>query len=149
MQGTMTTAQCHRVLLNGLVGRVGCYAKGRVYVVPISYVFEKGHIYAHAKEGNKVNAMRQHPNVCFQIDEVDNMTSWRSVMIWGKFDEITNSAQQTKAIKILSDRFNVFQTSESVKPSQHTDGQPYKERRPVLYRISVEEISGRFEKPAM
>jgi nitroimidazol reductase NimA-like FMN-containing flavoprotein (pyridoxamine 5'-phosphate oxidase superfamily) len=146
MLGSLTKNQCERVLLSDLVGRLGCHASGKMYIVPLSYVFEKGYVYAHAKEGLKITMMRKNPNVCFQVDQIDDMAHWRSVVLWGKFEEITTPAAQDKTLKLLTDRFRVYNTSESVKPVFHTtDQEPLKEKKPVLFRIAVEEMTGRFE----
>ncbi|SHG72004.1 hypothetical protein SAMN04488109_1546 [Chryseolinea serpens] len=146
MLGSLTKNQCERVLLSELIGRIACSASGKMYIVPLSYVFEKGYVYAHAKEGLKITMMRKNPNVCFQVDEIDDMAHWRSVVIRGKFEEITTPAAQDKTVKLLADRFRVYNTSESVKPVFHTtDQEPLKEKKPVLFRIAVEEMTGRFE----
>ncbi|MBL0740488.1 pyridoxamine 5'-phosphate oxidase family protein [Chryseolinea lacunae] len=147
MLGTLSKKQCERVLLAGLIGRVGCHAGGKVYIVPLTYVFDGGMIYAHSKEGLKVTMMRKNPNVCFQVDQVDNMTNWRSVVLWGTFEEVKTPAAQDKVLKLLVDRFEAFHTSESVKPVFHTaEHQPLKEKKPVIFRIVVDEMTGRFEK---
>ena len=62
------------------MGRIGCYADNEIYVVPITYAYQDGFIYAHSKEGKKVQMMRQNPKVCFQVDAMENMTNWRSVI---------------------------------------------------------------------
>jgi len=147
MIGSLTKSQCERILLGSMIGRIGCYSAGKTYVVPITFVLDNGYIYAHSKEGLKVKMMRKNAKVCFQVDQIENMTNWRSVILWGKFEELKSPAEQEKAVKILISGIDPFRTSESVKPaaSDH-DMNPHKEKKPVFYRISIEEISGRFEK---
>ena len=147
MLASLTKPQCERILLSGMIGRLGCYSSGKVYVVPITYVFEDGYIYAHSREGLKTKMMRKNPKVCFQVDQIDTMSNWRSVMLWGKFEELSRAADQEKATKILLNRLQPYQISESVKPPESVpDALPRKEKKPVFYRIHVDEISGRFEK---
>ena len=147
MIGAMSESQSLSVLQANLVGRIGCQDAGKVYVVPVSYVFDKGTIYVNSKEGLKISMMRNNPEVCFQVDEIDSMANWRSVIVWGKFEELTDAQAQDDAIKLLKERFSIYQSSESVKPVFYQDG-PRKERKPVVYRIVIREISGRFEKPS-
>jgi len=91
--------------------------------------------------------MRKNPKVCFQVDQVDSMSNWRSVILWGRFEEMDTARDEEKAIRILVNRLQPFRTSESVKPSESApNDMPTKEKKPVLYRIRVAEISGRFEK---
>ena len=147
MIGSLTKSQCERILLGSMIGRIGCYSSGKSYVVPITYVFDNGYIYAHSKEGLKVKMMRKNPEVCFQVDQIDNMANWRSVILWGKFEELKNNSEQEKALKILIHGLQAFPTSDSVKPPKSKlDMSPHKEKKPVIYRILIEEISGRFEK---
>ncbi|HEX6891750.1 MAG TPA: pyridoxamine 5'-phosphate oxidase family protein [Chryseolinea sp.] len=147
MIGPLTKSQCERILLGSIIGRIGCHTAGKTYVVPLTYVFDNGYIYAHSREGLKVKMMRKNAKVCFQVDQIDNMTSWRSVIVWGEFEELKTGADQDKARKILTNGLEAFHLSESVKPDIGTlEINPHKEKKPVFYRISVDEMSGRFEK---
>jgi hypothetical protein len=148
MLGTLTPEQCKHVLRSELVGRIGCFAAGRVYVVPVTFVLNENHIYAHSKEGLKIRMMRKNPKVCFEVESRENIRNWRSVIVWGKFEEIKPLQEQKKAMKILNDRLLPFSLSESLRPSEQTQAprEIEKEHKPVIYRISVEEITGRYEK---
>lgn len=63
MLGELTKDQIHHVLHCQTVGRIGCYANNKVYVVPVTYVFDNMNIYAHSKEGTKIEMMRANPEV--------------------------------------------------------------------------------------
>src|SRR5690242_1996077 len=117
MLGKLTDTQIDQVLYAQSLGRIGCYANQKIYVVPVTYVFYDGYIYAHSKEGLKVKMMRENPNVCFQVDAVENMTNWRSVIVWGQYEELKNDSQQQAGMKIMMDRLAPFITSETVRAS--------------------------------
>jgi uncharacterized protein len=147
MLGVLTPDQCKHVLKSELIGRIGCYAAGRIYVVPITYVYMDNYIYAHSQEGLKVRMMRKNPKICFEVESRDSMRNWRTVILWGKYEELKTLAEQKKAMRILNDRLLPFTLSESLKTKENMEP-PYqveKERKPVVYRISVDEITGRFE----
>jgi nitroimidazol reductase NimA-like FMN-containing flavoprotein (pyridoxamine 5'-phosphate oxidase superfamily) len=148
MLGVLTREQSEHVLKSELVGRIGCYAAGKVYVVPVAYVFHDNYIYAHSKEGLKIKMMRKNIRVCFEVESRENIRNWRTVILWGKYEELKTSLEQKKAMKILNDRLLPFSLSESIKPMDYMDPphQIEKEHKPVIYRISVEEITGRYEK---
>ena len=147
MIGTLTKGQCKRILIAGMVGRIGCHSSGKTYVIPITYVFDGGYIYAHSKEGLKVNMMRQNTDVCFQVDDIDNLSNWRSVIVWGKFEELKTNEEQEPALEILVNGLQAFHTGDSVKPPKNTgEMTPHREKKPVIYRISIDEMSGRYEK---
>lgn len=146
MIGSLKKEQCERILLGNMIGRIGCHTE-KTFVVPITYVFDNGYIYAHSKDGLKIKMMRKNPKVCFQVDQIDNMTNWRSVILWGTFQELKSNAEQAKAFKILVSGLEAFTTGDSVKPPKTVDERnPRKEKKPVFFRISIEEISGRFER---
>lgn len=74
-----------------------CYAhlgftdlEGHVSVLPISYVYDDGVLYSFSTQGSKLEAMRKHPHVCVQVEEVSQPYSWKSVQIWGTFSETGN-----------------------------------------------------------
>lgn len=117
MLGELTKEQSFQVLKSEVMGRIGCYdADGGVYIVPITYVFDCKFIYAHSKEGLKIQLMRKNPRVCFQVDCIENMANWRSVIAWGEYEELKGN-NYDKAMKILKDRLAPLMISESVKSS--------------------------------
>ena len=148
MLGKLTDAQIEQVLQTQLVGRLGCYADGKMYVVPVTYVYGDGYIYAHSKEGLKVQMMRKNPQVCFQVDAMENMTNWRSVIVWGEYQELKSEKEQNTGMKIMIDRLAPFMTSETVRPSSNPHAPEIVEKgfKAVAYRIKVTESTGRFEK---
>ena len=118
-----------------------------MHIVPVTYVLHEGFIYIHSKEGLKIKVMRDNPFVCFQVDIIENMTNWRSVMIHGKYEELVNERDQQAALEILMTRLEPFTISETVKHVQNlSQHDARKGLRPVAYRISITEKTGRFEK---
>ena len=57
----MDAQECRALLAISRVGRLGCTRDGMPYVVPISFVYDDGHIYSFSLVGHKVLAMRGHP----------------------------------------------------------------------------------------
>ena len=45
MLGTLDAARIEALLGEEVVGRIGCHAEGRTYVVPITYVYADGCVY--------------------------------------------------------------------------------------------------------
>jgi nitroimidazol reductase NimA-like FMN-containing flavoprotein (pyridoxamine 5'-phosphate oxidase superfamily) len=90
MFGTLNNEEIEQVFYNNIIGRIGCHADGKTYVVPISYAYDGDCIYAHTYEGMKISIMRKNPEVCFQADNMQNMANWQSVIAWGTFEELTD-----------------------------------------------------------
>ncbi|MEO5603849.1 MAG: pyridoxamine 5'-phosphate oxidase family protein [Cyclobacteriaceae bacterium] len=149
MLGKLTDPQIDHVLYSQFVGRIGCCTDEKMYVVPVTYVYYDGYIYTHSKEGQKVKMMRKNPKVCFEVDVMETMTNWRSVIIWGEYEELKSEKEQQAGMKIMLDRLAPFMTSETVRPSHSSSHAPEvveKGFKSVVYRIRVIEKSGRYEK---
>lgn len=141
----LTEDQIDHVLYSQVVGRIGCHLDGKTYVVPVAYAFDGSHIYAHSRVGLKIRIMRKNPRVCFQVDEIDNLANWRSVLIDGEFEELTTTVKQLKAFEVLKSRLSPISTSDAARPVQNPPPGE-KRRRPIFFRIAILEKSGRYEK---
>jgi nitroimidazol reductase NimA-like FMN-containing flavoprotein (pyridoxamine 5'-phosphate oxidase superfamily) len=140
----LTSDQIDQVLASHVVGRIGFYADGQTYIVPMAYAFDGKYIYGHSRVGFKISAIRKNPHVCFQVDIIENMANWRSVLVHGSFEELKTSALQLKVFKLLKDRLTPLVTSEAARPVQGLAGE--KKLRPVFFRITLEKKTGRYEK---
>lgn len=150
MIGVLNPDQIDQVLQMQVYGRLACQAAKRLYIVPVSYAYDGKHLYMQSKEGMKVQMLRKNPQVCFQADIVDSLTNWRSVVIWGSYEELTKSAEQINARRILENRFTPLHTSASISLPVSSERPPQiveKRQRAVYFRIKVVEKTGRFEKP--
>lgn len=141
----LTDDQIDQVLASQVVGRIGCHSEGKTYIMPVAYAFDGTHIYAHSRVGLKIHIMRKNPSVCFQVDVIENLANWRSVLIDGEFEELTTSVLQLKAFKLLKVRLSPIITSDAAKPLEYS-ASGEKKLRPVFFRISVLAKSGRYEK---
>lgn len=134
-----------------IVGRLGCYADDKVYVVPISYAYKDNCIYGHTNDGMKLNMVRKNPNVCLEVDDVKSYENWRSVIAWGVFEELSGQAA-ANAINILSDRLAASIAEDEEIPTDEVgfdeiqDAMKVEARKGVIYRIVLKEKSGRYER---
>lgn len=149
MIGLLTPEQCRYILQSNHVGRIGCQLNGKVLVVPITYVSDDNYIYGYSMEGTKITMMRKNPNVCFEVDCIDNLANWRCVMVWGKFEELKTPYSQANARNLFIERLEPITVGETVDPAREFANPPKvveKKLKPVVYRISLKEITGKFEK---
>lgn len=148
MLGTLTPDQVVRVLHHGMIGRIGCHADGETYVVPVTYVYDGDAVYGHTGEGRKVAMMRKNPVVCFEVDEMDNLSNWRSVIATGRYEEL-HGEDAGRCMQLLVDRFLPLMTSESATPSHGMQAAHRADttgHTPVMYRLRLSDKTGRFEK---
>lgn len=146
MIGTLTTQEINEVLTRGIVGRIGCSDGKKLYVVPINYVFDGKFIIAHSLEGMKINMMRKNPEVCFEVDEMKDLSNWRSVIVWGIYQELKEERERYAAMKLFVDRMIHSRHAEAkVITSNETHTAKPEKLKPIIYRILLQEATGRFE----
>lgn len=149
MFDVLNAEQIKKVIANNFIGRLGCRALGKTYVVPISYAYDGEHIYARTFEGMKLDMLRKNPEVCFQLDSLVDMNDWQSVIIWGKVVELIDKSEREKGLGILLSRTLPNVSSDTVKlspewPFPTTDTSKIEG---IVFRIDIEEITGRCERP--
>ncbi|HEY0678842.1 MAG TPA: pyridoxamine 5'-phosphate oxidase family protein [Chitinophagaceae bacterium] len=147
MFGKLTNDEIEQVLRTRFVGRIGCHADGITYVVPISYAYDDGYVYAHTLDGMKLNIMRKNPAVCFEVDEMKDMANWKSVIAWGEFEELKGDSDRKTGMKKLVSRILPIISSETTHLTPHW---PFPDDDPagvkgILFRIFLKEKTGRFE----
>ena len=100
----MAPAEMHALLERESFGHLGCARDGRPYVVPMNYAYDGKDMYFFTTEGMKTQYIESNPQVCLQVEEITDRTHWRSVMVNGKAEEITNKEELQKAMKLITAR---------------------------------------------
>ncbi|HRE50733.1 MAG TPA: pyridoxamine 5'-phosphate oxidase family protein [Flavitalea sp.] len=147
MIGKLTDPEIEETLAKAFIGRIGCHADDLTYVTPVSYAYDGKHIYVRTSEGMKVNMMRQNPKVCFQVDQMENMANWKSVIVWGVFEELRDPELRNNALEKLADRIYPLVSSETVHFSHEWPFKPadMASIKGVVFRIAIDKKTGRFE----
>jgi len=142
--------EIEEVLKSQLIGRIGCHAQNTTYVVPISYAYDGKYIYGHTHEGLKIKMMRENPDVCFEVDVMENMANWKSVICWGRYEELTDNEERKIGIQKLLDRVLPIISSETVHIVSNWPFPPndLNKVEGIIYRVHLTEKTGRFEKSA-
>lgn len=140
MLGTLTESEIESVLRESFVARIGCHAGGRTYVVPVAYAYDDGGIITHSIDGMKLQMMRANPSVCVEIEQVESLLEWKSVVAWGTFEELDGDAAQ-RGMALIYERLL------PLLPAGPAHGvHPIEEMlaRGTVYKIRFVERSGRF-----
>lgn len=149
MLGLLSPAEIEDLLRTESVARIGCHAEGRTYVVPITYAYHGDALFIQSADGMKLRMMRQNPVVCVEVDHVDNLANWRSVIAWGRFEELFG-ADATTALSRLRDRLQPLIVSETTPAADHLMPGETRVRtgngHAAVYRIHLYEKTGRFER---
>ena len=119
------------------VGRLAFTFHDRVDIEPISYVYADEWLYARTSPGTKLEVVRHHPWVAFEVDEIRSRFDWRSVVVHGTIyflDPNRDADRQDydAAVKVLRTADADALTSSDLTP-----------QRQVLFRIHVDDVIGR------
>lgn len=132
----LSEEESRRMLSTGRVARLGCIVDGGPYIVPINYYFDEDCIYSHSLPGLKILALRNNPQACVQVDEIENDLCWQSVLAFGHYEEIINPSERSNILNKLLQRFPMLTPVESAIAG---DGGP----PPVIvYGIRLDGITG-------
>lgn len=138
----MNAEECREFLARHEMGRLACARDGQPYIVPIYFVYQTEHLYGFTTPGQKVEWMRANPLICVEADEVLNLDTWTSVVVFGRYEELREtpeySAERNKAQSLLVKRSSWWMTAYAASVARGHDEAPL----PVFYRIRIAEISG-------
>lgn len=142
MSRPMTHDEIDRFLAAEVVARIGCHSDGRTYVVPVAYARSGRSLYSFSHDGLKIAMIRANPRVCVEIDRVEHLGSWRSVIAEGRADVLEGSAAAegsgllaSRLSSLVSDPVSRARLEEALA----TDSPPF------VLRIELTEVSGRVE----
>ncbi|HEU5103924.1 MAG TPA: pyridoxamine 5'-phosphate oxidase family protein [Roseiflexaceae bacterium] len=142
----LSAEQIDQLLRSEVVGRIGCSVAGEIYVVPVFYAYDGTYIYGHSNEGMKIRMLRAKPKVCFEVDHVDSLVKWQSVIAWGQFEELQGE-QAEQAERLLIQRVKPLLADALGQPHRVSGpadpgGDPT-EGRAIVFRIALTERTGR------
>jgi nitroimidazol reductase NimA-like FMN-containing flavoprotein (pyridoxamine 5'-phosphate oxidase superfamily) len=145
MLGELDMAAIEEVLRSETVARLGCIANGWPYIVPVSYVYDGEFVYGHSDEGLKLRAMRENPRVCLEVEQLRSVTNWRTVVLRGLFEQLS-SEDEERAVGLFTARLGRVDTSANARLTMQEEVERQEGiRRPIPFRVRVEERTGRFE----
>ena len=148
MFGKLTPHEMEELLASNILGRIGCHADNITYIVPISYAYKNKTVYCHSREGTKIEMMRKNPEVCFEVDKLTDMANWKSVIAWGKFEELTDANERSEALEYLVQRVLPIISSETTHLSSSWPFPPddLNVIKGIVFKIKISKMTGRYER---
>jgi uncharacterized protein len=144
----LTNDQAINLLLSHAFGRLACTDGRQPYIVPVTYAYDGKYLYGQTNEGTKLDLLRKNPNVCFEVDQMTDMRNWKSVIVYGKFEELAGEEAEKARALFLKTVFPLM-TNYTVHPFGHEVSSKIDDSKRikfVMYRIKIEKITSRFEK---
>ena len=134
----LTRAECDALLERNRVGRIAFTFRDRVDIEPVHYVYAKGWLHGRTSLGTKLATLRHHPWIAFEVDETKGLYDWRSVIVHGvvHIPDRDGSPSDGEAYE------STLGLMRKLEPLAWQPGDPTPQRE-VLFRIHVDEVSGR------
>lgn len=149
MIGKLSEQEIEELLKDNTWGHLGCNDGFNTYVYPVNYLYDGKFILCHSQNGAKVKVMRQNSRLCLQVDEVVDHKNWKSVMVLGDFQELQDERERNNAMKAFVERQMLVKLTDSylpeIKGDQIDNIGPHKDTKPVIYRVIIDEKTGRYE----
>ncbi|WP_299667885.1 pyridoxamine 5'-phosphate oxidase family protein [uncultured Polaribacter sp.] len=134
------------LLANNYIGYLGYIYKDCPFIVPITYFFDgKNTIILYSSEGHKTAAMRKNQRVSLQVSEIKNIDNWDSVLAHGVFEELSGNDAKRSLHEFATGIKHLILTKE--EKNLHFIGEfsskIYKDEIPVIFKITIDEITGK------
>ena len=120
-------------------GHLGYIHEGKPYVIPMHYYLEDSDIYLFTTQGMKTHDININPEICLQVEEIHDPLHWRSVIVTGQAERLTDQTVIDRAMTFIKER------NPKLSPAINrtwTDSWGRGEEI-TIYRIHTSEITGR------
>ena len=134
----LTPDECHAILARHNVGRLAFGMKDRVDITPIHYVHDDGWLYGRTAAGRKLEVIAHNRWVALEVDEVDGLFDWRSVVVKGGLYILRPNGSEAE----VSAYRTGLRMIRRLVPEALADRDPIPEHA-LLFRIHIDELSGR------
>lgn len=136
------------LLARNYIGRIGYIGDdGMPHILPVTYYFdqENNYLISYSGEGHKIDAMRQKPFVCVEVEEIEHLNSWDTVLLYGKYEEV-HGADARHVLHVFSRGVAEVirqQTGETPQQLKEFSRPASESNHPVVYRIRVQKAEGK------
>ena len=106
----MGQAEMDQFLTVAPIGRLGMTTPTGPYVIPVGYCYAEGKIFIHMcrEEGRKMSVLKEHPIVCFEVDEsLSDASLAKSVIITGRAEIIDEPKRMIPYLQLHIDKYRV------------------------------------------
>ncbi len=143
----LTQEECLALLADNYIGRMAYITEGRAEVIPITYYYDpvQHAVISYSGEGHKIEAMRRNGSVSFQVDEISALDKWRSVLLYGTYEELSGMdakyqlhkfSEEVKKIVLRKENSTLHFIREFSSKTE-TSGIP------IVYRLKITEVHGK------
>ncbi len=135
---SLEAAEMEALLARNHVGRIAYSFHDDVDIEPIHYVYADRVLYARTAPGHMLHTIEHRRWVAFEVDEVDGLLDWRSVVVHGSVYRVTAGATADdrdtydRTLARLRELVPALFRADDLTPD-----------RTVLFRVHVDRMTGR------
>ena len=138
----LDSTQCHIILDRNRVGRIAYSLHDQVDIAPVHYVRRGSWLYGRMAPGTKLTTLTRSPWVAVEVDEIEGLFEWRSVVVHGAFYHLTPGGT---TYDVNAWETGIEALCELIPTTfLRSDPIPF---RTVMFRISIDRLSGRSARP--
>lgn len=100
----MSSKEIQELLQKVGYAHLGCTLEGHPYVVPMRYYLNGSELYIFTTEGMKTKYLEANPEVCLQIEEVQDSSHWQSVVVMGRAERLTEQQEFDRVMQSIKDQ---------------------------------------------
>jgi nitroimidazol reductase NimA-like FMN-containing flavoprotein (pyridoxamine 5'-phosphate oxidase superfamily) len=82
-------------------GHLGYIHEEKPYVMPMHYYLENSDIYLFTTQGMKTHDININPEICLQVEEIHDPLHWRSVIVTGQAERLTEQVEIDRAMAFI------------------------------------------------
>ncbi|WP_397362555.1 pyridoxamine 5'-phosphate oxidase family protein [Olleya sp. R77988] len=135
------------ILDNNYIGHLGYIYQNKPFVIPITYFFDKDSnaIICYSADGHKMNAMRANTNVSLQVNTIQTVTQWKSVLIHGQYEQKYGSEAKSYLHKFSLGVKDAILEKEHKKASfiEEFSSKTYNGNMPSVFLIKIDDFTGK------
>lgn len=140
--------ECVQLLGNQYIGRLAFIAGKSPYIVPITFFYDRDEkcILSYSAKGHKIDSMRNYDIVSLQVDDIDSIKEWRSVIVHGKFEELKGPTAKkylhkfAEGIKDIASR----KGTDSFNFINDFSARLTHRGVPIVYKMNITDMVGKF-----
>ena len=135
---TLSAAECQALLSAHHVGRLAYAYKQRVDIEPLHYVLDGEWLYLRTGHGTKVSMLEHQPWVALEVDDIQGMFEWQSVVVHGSVQVL----DPTSGDDTRSRWQHAVDTFRRLVPAAFSSADPTP-GRDVMLRVHMSHVEGR------
>lgn len=136
-----------QILKCNYIAHLAYISNNTPFILPITYYYDskENTIISYSSEGHKINAMRINRAASVQVEEIESINNWKSVLLIGEFEEIKGSEAKMYLHNFAFNVKNVIAKKEAINLNaiRTFSSKLDSDTAPIIYRIRIQEIIGR------